>query len=265
MPSPWILALSGLVGLVISIGLLVAHEEWRWLKRSNRLNELSRREMLLSLSLLPPNVVVSVLTTGLWIALHQGASQFAFQHIPTNALTILLAFLGADFAYYWEHRCSHKVGLLWALYHAPHHSSGKLTVATAYRVSFLNQLLAPAFYLPLTLLGFDPLIVAALQLLVFHYQAWLHTEMIGPLGLFDGWFNTPANHRVHHSTAQQHQDRNMGAVLLIWDRIFGTYARAEPVTEYGISGMPPPQRSTAIYTQPLAAYWRKWSSRTPTN
>ncbi len=253
MYSMWIFAICALTGVAIAAGLLIAWEEWRWLKRHNRLNASIRRETWMSLSLLPPNIVVSVLTSGMWIALHQAASQFSVQQIQTNVGTVLLAFLAADFAYYWEHRCSHKVGLLWALYHAPHHSSNKLTVATAYRVSFLNQLFAPAFYLPLTLLGFDPLVVAALQLFVFHYQAWLHTEMIGSLGLFDDWFNTPANHRVHHSTASHHQDRNMGAVLLVWDRLFGTYAKAETVSDYGIRGAIPPQQLLAVYTQPFAA------------
>jgi sterol desaturase/sphingolipid hydroxylase (fatty acid hydroxylase superfamily) len=251
MYSLWIFVICALTGVAVAAGLFVAWEEWRWLKRHHRLDASARRETWMSLSLLPPNIIVSILTSGVWIALHQAASQFSMQQIPTNAGTVLLVFLAADFTYYWEHRCSHKVGLLWALYHAPHHSSNKLTVATAYRVSCLNQLFAPAFYLPLTLLGFDPLVVAAFQLFVFHYQAWLHTEMIGSLGVMDRWFNTPANHRVHHSTALHHQDRNMGAVLLVWDRLFGSYAKAEAVSEYGIRGTKPPQQLLAIYMRPF--------------
>jgi sterol desaturase/sphingolipid hydroxylase (fatty acid hydroxylase superfamily) len=140
------------------------------------------------------------------------------------------------------------------LYHAIHHSSDAYTVATAYRVSFLNQLLAPAFYLPWILLGLDPLLMVGFQLLAFHYQAWLHTELIGRLAYFDGWLNTPANHRMHHSRAEQHRDVNLGAILMIWDRVFGTHARAQDGLEYGIPDVPPPRTYLGLYTEP----WRRW-------
>ena len=171
--------------------------------------------------------------------------------------TALLAFVACDFSYYWEHRCAHRVGLLWRLYHASHHSSPDYTVATAYRVSFLNQALSPAFYLPWVLLGVPALLVLGFQLTCFHYQAWLHTELVGPMGALDRWLNTPANHRIHHSTAVRHADRNMGAVLMLWDRLFGTYAPPEPGLDYGIRGNESPRRWWDIYLQP----WRSQARR----
>jgi sterol desaturase/sphingolipid hydroxylase (fatty acid hydroxylase superfamily) len=91
----------------------------------------------------------------------------------------------------------------------------------------------------------------------FHYQAWLHTEMIGSLGRWDRYFNTPANHRVHHSMAGEHRDRNFGAVLMIWDRLFGTYAMPASALRYGIAGEVPPASVWQIHVNPLRGRKRK--------
>jgi sterol desaturase/sphingolipid hydroxylase (fatty acid hydroxylase superfamily) len=251
-PSLEALLVSVPIGFCIAAGLVVAVDEWKWLRRSGRLTRHARGEMMLSLSLLPPNLVVSVLAGGVWASIFLTAEAAAPWRLETGALATLFAFVACDFSYYWEHRCAHRVGLLWRLYHAHHHSSPHYTVATAYRVCFLNQALAPAFYLPWVLLGLPPLLVFGFQLACFHYQAWLHTESIGPLRGVDRWLNTPANHRIHHSTAARHTDRNMGAVLMVWDRLFGTYARPEANLSYGIAGAKAPRRWWEIYVQP----WR---------
>lgn len=246
------LALSLGISLCIAAGLVVAVEEWRWLKRRGALTPAARKEMRLSLSLLPPNALISVLMTPLWGAIYLAASQISPIHLDLDPLVFLAAFLLADLTYYWEHRCAHRVSWLWRLYHAQHHSSPAYTVATAYRVSFLNQALSPAFYLPAVLLGFPPLLVLGLQLVCFHYQAWLHTEMLGPLGLLDKLCNTPGNHRIHHSIDVRHRDRNFGAILMIWDRLFGTYAAPAPALEYGIPDCAPPKNWLDVYLNP----WR---------
>lgn len=241
------------VGFCIAAGLLMAREEWRWMRGSGSLTPQARREMGLSLSLIPPNALMSVLAGGLWAGIFLAAQAMAPWRLDLGVATALAAFVACDLSYYWEHRCAHRVGFLWRLYHAAHHSSPAYTVATAYRVSFLNHALSPAFYLPWVLLGFPAILVLGFQLTCFHYQAWLHTEAIGPLRALDPWLNTPANHRVHHSTAARHADRNMGAVLMIWDRLFGTYARPEPGLSYGIAGSDPPKRWWEIYVQPWRA------------
>jgi len=247
------LVLSLPVGFCMAAGLLVAWEEWRWMRATGRLTGRARREMRLSLSLVPPNVVVTLFAGGAWAGIFFAAESRARWPMPFSITAAVVPFVVADFSYYWEHRCAHRVGWLWRLYHATHHSSPDYTVATAYRVSFLNQALSPAFYLPWVLLGVPAILVLAFQLACFHYQAWLHTEKIGRLPLLDAWLNTPANHRIHHSTAARHQDRNMGAVLMIWDRLFGTYAAPEPGLSYGIAGRDPPTRWWDIYLQPWSA------------
>jgi sterol desaturase/sphingolipid hydroxylase (fatty acid hydroxylase superfamily) len=246
------LAASVPVGFCMAAGVLMAYEEWRWMRATGRLTREARAEMGRSLSLVPPNVVVSLFAGSIWAALFMAAQSRAWMPVEFGLASAVAAFVACDFSYYWEQRCAHRVRLLWRLYHAPHHSSPHYTVATAYRVSFLNQALAPAFYLPWVLLGLPAILVLSFQLACFHYQAWLHTESIGPLERLDPWLNTPANHRIHHSTADRHADRNMGAVLMIWDRMFGTYAAPEPAITYGIRGAEPPRRWWEIYVQP----WR---------
>jgi sterol desaturase/sphingolipid hydroxylase (fatty acid hydroxylase superfamily) len=254
MDAPYgAMMVSIVVGFCMAGGLVTAWEEWKWMRASGRLTCDARREMARSLSLVPPNVVVSIFAGALWAAIFLAAQARAWMPLDTGVATFAAAFVACDLSYYWEHRCAHRVALLWRLYHAPHHSSPHYTVATAYRVSFLNQALAPAFYLPWVLLGLPAVLVLGFQLACFHYQAWLHTEAIGALPALDPWLNTPANHRVHHSTASRHKDRNMGAVLMIWDRWFGTYAPPEREVVYGIAGSEAPSRWWEIYVQPWRA------------
>ena len=248
------LGFSIAIGCAIVAGLLVGALELQALHRRRQLDRPTVRKMLLSLSPLPPTALVSVLMAPVWAALYVGASRFAVLDIPVGAGSVVVALFAADLSYYWEHRCAHRVRVLWGLYHAIHHSCDAYTVATAYRVSFLNQFLAPAFYLPWVLLGLDPILVVGFQLLAFHYQAWLHTETIGPLGPLERWINTPANHRMHHSRAAEHRDVNLGALLMIWDRLFGTYAQPQAGIRHGIPGVEPPDSVLALYTDPWRAF-----------
>jgi len=250
----WRFALSVAIGICVAAGLVLAFEEIVWMRRNGRLDRARLREMLLSLSPLPLNIAVTLAMTGVWAALYVQAHRVAAIQIPVNALSLACALFAVDFSYYWEHRCAHRLSWLWGLYHAIHHSSAEYTIATAYRVSCINQLFSPAFYLPWILLGFHPLLIVGLQLLAFHYQAWLHTEMIGSLGILDDWFNTPAVHRVHHSAALVHKDRNLGAITLLWDRLFGTHANPAPNLRYGIAGITPPRTPLGLYLDP----WRRW-------
>lgn len=189
-----------------------------------------------------------------WMAIYTTAASFSVATLPVSVPIVLLALIAADLSYYWEHRCAHRVSVLWILYHAFHHSGDTYTAATAYRVSFLNQLLAPAFYVPWVLIGFHPLIIVGVQLFVFHYQAWVHTEMIGRLKWLDPWLNTPVNHRMHHSRAVEHRLANLGAVTMLWDRLFKTYVKPQSSVNYGIAGMLPPDSVVRLYTTPWSAY-----------
>jgi sterol desaturase/sphingolipid hydroxylase (fatty acid hydroxylase superfamily) len=246
----WQFLLSAAIGISLAAGIVLSIEELFWMKRRGQLTRPAFREMAMSLSTLPPNVLVSVFFAGWWVALYEIASSVIPWKMPMNVGTLLLAVLIADFCYYWEHRCAHRFRALWVAYHAIHHSSSGYTVATAYRVSFVNQLIAPTFYLPCVLLGMEPLLVVGLQVLSIHYQAWVHTEMIGPLGWLDRFLNTPANHRVHHD-AELSRGVNLGGITVIWDRLFGTYVPARPVARYGIGSLESPKSVLGVYSQPF--------------
>jgi sterol desaturase/sphingolipid hydroxylase (fatty acid hydroxylase superfamily) len=248
--ADWQFALAGAIALSIGVGVAIAVEELLWMKRHGRLTRAARREMFMSLSPLPPNVLVSIALSGWWVFVYSEAARFAITPVATSLAMLLPALLLADLCYYMEHRTAHRFQPLWMLYHAMHHSSPDYTVATAYRVSFLNQFVAPLFYLPCVLAGFEPLLVVGMQVFTIHYQAWVHTRAIGRLPLLDAFLNTPANHRMHHDISMP-AGVNYGGIFVIWDRLFGTYVEPREVHAFGIAGREPPGNWRELYTRPF--------------
>jgi sterol desaturase/sphingolipid hydroxylase (fatty acid hydroxylase superfamily) len=162
------------------------------------------------------------------------AEQFAFSKIPETWWSWILAVVCVDFTYYWMHRIEHERRVLWAV-HSVHHSSQEYNLTTALRLSWLESLYEWVFFVPLLLIGFDALQILASLLIVVVYQTWIHTEKVGRLGWFDGIFNTPSVHRVHHAINPTYLDKNYGGILILWDRIFGTYQTDIEKPLYGIT------------------------------
>jgi sterol desaturase/sphingolipid hydroxylase (fatty acid hydroxylase superfamily) len=133
-----------------------------------------------------------------------------------------VALLAWDFCYYWAHRCSHEISILWAS-HAVHHQSEDYNLSTALRQTSTGFLFNWVFYLPLFLIGFPPRVLITVNALNLIYQFWVHTRFVGKLGRIDRLFVTPSNHRVHHAQNELYIDRNYGGILVIWDRLFGTF------------------------------------------
>jgi len=144
----------------------------------------------------------------------------------------VLAVLCYDFCDYWLHRVSHESALFWAA-HAVHHQSEHFNLSTALRQESFYSVMGFPFFLPLAVLGFssEQFIVAGLVVLL--YQFWIHTEHIGRLGWLDRVFSTPSNHRVHHAVNPGYLDRNYGAMLVVWDRLFGSFAEEAEPCVYG--------------------------------
>jgi sterol desaturase/sphingolipid hydroxylase (fatty acid hydroxylase superfamily) len=139
-----------------------------------------------------------------------------------------------DFLYYWYHRFGHEVNVLWAA-HVVHHQSEEFNLSTALRQTGTSYLLSWIFYVPMAVLGFSPAVLLGVGLIDLLYQFWIHTEHVGSLGVFDRLFASPSNHRVHHAVNDPYLDRNYGGLLIVWDRLFGTFQpelAAEPVV-YG--------------------------------
>jgi sterol desaturase/sphingolipid hydroxylase (fatty acid hydroxylase superfamily) len=134
-----------------------------------------------------------------------------------------LLFIGQEFCYYGFHRAAHRVRWFWCN-HAVHHSPNELNLSAAYRIGFLGRASgSPLFYVPLVWLGFPPRVVFAMLSLNLLYQFWIHATWIPRLGWLEGWVNTPSAHRVHHAANLDYLDANYGGVLLVFDRLFGTY------------------------------------------
>jgi sterol desaturase/sphingolipid hydroxylase (fatty acid hydroxylase superfamily) len=155
-------------------------------------------------------------------------------------------FLGVDFLYYWFHRLSHEVNAFWAA-HVVHHQSEEYNLTVALRQGALQGWFGWVFYLPLALLGFPPLVFLTMNAASTLYQFWIHTRAIGKLGPLEWVLNTPSNHRVHHGRNPKYIDRNHGAALIVWDRLFGTYQAEEEEVVYGI-------------TTPLASWNPVWAN-----
>jgi sterol desaturase/sphingolipid hydroxylase (fatty acid hydroxylase superfamily) len=153
-----------------------------------------------------------------------------------NWISWVALFFAVDFAYYWLHRMSHEIRWMWAQ-HAVHHSARQLTLSVAYRLGWTSLIAGPwLFLVPVCWIGFDPLSVGLMFAANLIYQFWLHTEAVPRLGVLEAVFNTPSHHRVHHGVNPEYLDRNYGGVLIVWDRIFGTYApeKADTAIEYGL-------------------------------
>jgi len=154
--------------------------------------------------------------------------------IPTNTWTWLLSILVVDFSYYWMHRIEHEHRFFWA-YHSTHHSSLDYNLTVSFRLSVIEGAIEWIFLIPMVLIGFDVFQTIISLVLVVQYQTWIHTESIGKLGWLDHVFNTPSNHRVHHGSNPQYIDKNYGSVLIIWDKLFGTYQKEEGKVIYGLT------------------------------
>ncbi|MBI5257807.1 MAG: sterol desaturase family protein [Burkholderiales bacterium] len=155
----------------------------------------------------------------------------AYQHrLTTVSLeawwAVPVLFIGQEFCYYWYHRAAHRVRWFWCN-HAVHHSPNELNLSAAYRIGFLGRASGtPFFFVPLVWLGFPVRVVFAMLTLNLLYQFWIHATWLPKLGWLEGWLNTPSAHRVHHAANLEYLDANYGGVLLVFDRLFGTY-RAE--------------------------------------
>jgi sterol desaturase/sphingolipid hydroxylase (fatty acid hydroxylase superfamily) len=154
--------------------------------------------------------------------------------IPMTPWTWLLVLLVADSTYYWMHRLEHEHRILWAS-HSVHHSSEDYNLTVGLRLSVVEGFFEWAFLIPMILIGFNPFQAIVGLVLVAQYQHWIHTQRITKLGWLDEVFNTPSNHRVHHGSNKQYLDKNYGGILMVWDKLFGTFAREEEKVIYGLT------------------------------
>ena len=177
-------------------------------------------------------VPLSIATPLLRWAYHHRLGNIAID----NAAAVLCLFIGQEFCYYWYHRAAHRVRWFWTA-HAVHHSPNELTLAAAFRIGIFGKLTGTAlFFAPLVWLGFDVRTVFSVLTLNLLYQFWIHVTWIPRLGWLEYVLNTPSSHRVHHASNTAYLDANFGGVLIVFDRLFGTYVaeREDLPCRYGL-------------------------------
>ncbi|MBT8065891.1 MAG: sterol desaturase family protein [Gammaproteobacteria bacterium] len=145
-----------------------------------------------------------------------------FDLSPSGLALWVLAALAWDFCYYWFHRFSHEISVLWAA-HAVHHQSEDYNLSTALRQTSTGFLFGWIFYLPLFVIGFPLEVLITVNAINLIYQFWVHTQLVRRLGPLDRILVTPSNHRVHHAQNDRYIDKNYGGIFILWDRLFGTF------------------------------------------
>jgi len=222
-------AIPFFVLLLIVEGISFGHIE------DDHLVGFERRDTQTSLTMGLGNVAINVGWKLIVLAIYAGLYELAPIHLDaSNPLTWVALFFADDLAYYWFHRVSHENRVFWAS-HVVHHSSEHYNLSTALRQTWVPMTYLP-FWLPLLLAGFAPWMVLLAQSWSLIYQFGLHTERIGRLPWpLEAVLNTPSHHRVHHGANEQYLDRNYGGILIIWDRVFGTYEPEGERVRYGLT------------------------------
>lgn len=212
--------------LLIGIELVVS----RWMKKDfYRFND--------SISDLSCGISQVVLSVFMRVSLAAGYvfvyDNFRMMSLPVDSPWLWIgALLAYDFCYYWFHRISHEVNIIWGS-HVPHHQSEEYNLSVALRQGSFQGVFSAAFYWPMALAGVPPVIAITVGEIDTLYQFWIHTRTIGRMGFLEWFLNTPSHHRVHHGKNPKYIDRNHGGILIIWDRLFGTFQREEEQVVYG--------------------------------
>lgn len=157
--------------------------------------------------------------------------QFHFFNISNPALYWIVLFLLVDFQFYWLHRLEHFCRLFWAA-HVTHHSAEHMNLTVGFRASLMRPLYDCFFFLPLALVAFKPIDILLMYSIAQIWAVFVHTELVRKLGWIEYLFVTPSHHRVHHASNPKYIDKNMGMVLIIWDKLFGTFQPELSPEEY---------------------------------
>jgi sterol desaturase/sphingolipid hydroxylase (fatty acid hydroxylase superfamily) len=206
----------------------------RVLRDDNYDLEDTRANLLIGAGYVVSAALQGALVAGVFVAIWSASPWRWDMGSPWSWLTL---FLLEDFLYYWSHRASHRVRLMWAS-HVVHHNSPKLNLSTGMRNSWVGGYLDWVFFIPLAAVGFHPLSVAVVQAAATAFDFLTHTQYVGRNRLLDLIFNSPSNHRVHHGMNPEYADKNFGGALIVWDRMFGTYQPEVTRVSFGTYPMP---------------------------
>ena len=199
-------------------------------------NYYKTQDTLCTIGLLAGNIIVAFSIKGLILALHFYLYQYKIFELSGMLplwLFWILTFVVIDLVFYIYHRMSHRIRFLWAI-HLSHHSSEEMNFAVSFRQAWFGPISKIPFFMVLPLLGFDPTIIAAAGVISTLWGIVGHTQIVGRLGFIEWIFNTPSHHRVHHGSNEQYIDKNYGNLLIIWDRMFGTFEPEKEKVRFGL-------------------------------
>ena len=237
--APWLALDERQLIFVVATPVFIAVTLWEYLRIRHDPTRMDIPEALRNFALGAGYQLTELLFAGL-IAFPVYA--FLYHHrlldLKLNWATGLLTFVGVDFCFYWMHRSSHRIRWFWAA-HVVHHSSERMNFSTAMRQNATNIFNGMwLFYVPLALIGFNPVWIGVAYALSLVYQFFIHTTLVGKLpGWVETVLNTPSHHRVHHGRNPGYIDRNYGGTLIVWDRLFGTFVAEDEQAppDYGIT------------------------------
>jgi alkylglycerol monooxygenase len=179
--------------------------------------------------------ISDLLTTGSFFFVFSWLNEsYAVFDIGNNWMTWVLLFLATDLLWYWYHRFGHQVNMFWAA-HIVHHQSDDFNYTTAARITIFQAIARGLFWSILPVIGFKPEMITVFLLVHGTYPFFTHTQLIGKLGWLEYIIVTPSHHRVHHSSNPEYLDKNYGDMLIIWDKLFGTFAKEETEPKYGLT------------------------------
>lgn len=237
--------------------LLLAVELWSFrLAADEELVGYELRDTRTSLTMGLGNVVINLVWKLVVVVVYAGLYELTPLRMPADQWwTYAILFFADDFSYYWFHRIHHEVRVFWAS-HVVHHSSEHYNLSTALRQTWTPMTALP-FWAGLALLGFQPWMILTQQAVSLIYQFWIHTERVGRLPApIEFVFNTPSHHRVHHGSNEIYLDRNYGGILIIWDRLFGTFQGETERVRYGLTQNVRSFRPTKVAFHEFAAIGR---------
>ena len=195
-----------------------------------------QEDSLCTAGLLAGNILIAFAVKGFALALHFYLYEFRLLDlsavIPLWAMW-LLTFVLIDLVFYIYHRMSHRMRFLWAI-HMSHHSSEEMNFAVSFRQAWFGPISKIPFFVSLPLIGLDPTIIAVAGVISTLWGIVGHTQIVNKLGPLEWVFNTPSHHRVHHGSNKQYIDKNYGNLLIIWDRMFGTFEPEREQVQYGL-------------------------------
>ena len=230
-PEALLLALAPIFFLCIFL-------EWYFGDRRQKLPENARykkAEVLCNIGLAGMHQGTDILAGLLISSLYLSVFGWHLFEIDVSLSSFLLLMVAQDFCYYWFHRCSHRIRYMWAA-HVVHHSSENMNFSTAFRQSLMYPIAGMwIFWLPLVIVGFPPNMVVLVVLFNLALQFFVHTQSVRSLGPLEWIINTPSHHRVHHGRNPQYIDKNYAGILIIWDKLFGTFEPEVAPVEYGIT------------------------------